>query len=100
MRATVVRNGALNGETFIECSHRPDGVHESALRFSIPVSEALPIGTEVEITVEVVAPPKVEVEMPEGDVSAATAAPSVVEESPIVHEEEANVQTENDAAVS
>ena len=100
MRAIVVRNGSLNGETFIECSHKPDGVHESALRFAVPVASELPIGTEVEITVEVVAPPVVTPELPSGDVTAVTATAPVVAESPIVSEEEAHVQSENNAAVS
>jgi hypothetical protein len=87
MRAIVMRNGALNGELFIECSHKPDGVHESPLRFSVPVQAELPIGTEVEITCEVVEIPRVEPEPPQGDVTAVTAEPPVVPTSPIVGED-------------
>jgi hypothetical protein len=86
MRATVIRNGSLNGETFIECSHKPDGVHESALRFAVPVQAELAIGTEVEITCEVVEVPVVKPEPPQGDVTAVTAEPPVVPTSPIVGE--------------
>jgi hypothetical protein len=91
MRAIVLRNGSLNGEAFIECSHKPDGVHESALRFSVPVTTEIPVGTEVEITCTVVEMPKAEPEPPQGDVTAVTAAPGG---------EEANVQSADNAAVS
>jgi hypothetical protein len=100
MRATVVRNGSLAGELFIECSHKPDGIHESVLRYSVPVQAELPVGTVVDITCEVVGVPVVKLEPPQGDVTAVTAEPSVVDESPIVSEEEVHVQSEDNAAVS
>lgn len=77
MNAIVLRNGASQGKQFVEVS--ADGVN-----YAVPVSQELPIGTEIEITVKVVEPPPPEQPIVAGtDVSTTTPPELEVPESPI-----------------
>lgn len=87
MKASVIRNGIHMGQAFVEVEHRPDGEHASALHYAVPVESELPLGTIVELSVEVLEVPK----EPEGNlegrqVEAGSQDARVVPDSPIAPE--------------
>ncbi len=71
MKAIVVRSGVNKGVSFIEVDHE-------GLRFGVPVSEDIPVNTEVDISVVVSR------ESGSVEVVASAPAPLVVPDSPIV----------------
>lgn len=82
MQATVTRNGSSNGQPFVE-------VQIGTVCFAVPVTQELPLGTLVDIVTTVVEVlPTPESELLGKDVSVATPAPVVVEDSPLTVKEQ------------
>lgn len=94
MKATVVRNGINQGERYIEVQHENKDGLKSGISYAVPVTDELPVGTQVEITVKVVEVPEVEpVVAPGGEVSIANVDPLVIEKSPNAGDAEGLIAT-------
>lgn len=83
MKAIVVRNGVHQGELYVEVQHENGEGLKSGISYAVPVTQELPVGTQVEITVEVVEVPEVEPLVAVGGrVEIANKEPLVIEKSP------------------
>lgn len=83
MKARVIRNGSHQGELFVEVKFLFDGSHDSVLNYALPVNAEVPLGSILNVTIEVAETPREVLEEAPRDVTPVSAPPLVVPNSPI-----------------